>query len=57
MVATPVLSEPATELQKKYLPELAMQSITDETEREEFFVELPELTNQEASKLIQQFKK
>lgn len=56
MVAIPMPSEPITEPQKKYLRELAMQSITDETEREEFFVELPELTKQEASKLIQQFK-
>lgn len=49
-------SEPITEPQKRYLAELAIQHITDETEREEFMSEMPELTKQEASKLIQQFK-
>ncbi len=50
-------SERATEKQREYLAQLISINVTDDDERERWQSQLDELTKQEASKLIEQFRR
>lgn len=50
-------SDGITEKQEKYLRELIQQNVEDEKAREEYILQIPELTKGEASSLIQGFAK